>query len=145
MTKSSVAACGTGWELHIIAPVTPAQSAAAQRTPMETTRLGVEATGTELLGTMPSVTSSSTLLGRRPWHLRERLLVWSPTPTQGRQTYSSQGRRNRGGHRGQGPPCFTASKVDLQSVRRPVAPRSSRLCRSHGARRTRCHRHSYTV
>ena len=56
-----------------------------------------------------------------------------------------QGRRNRGGHRGQGPPCFTASKVDLQSVRRPVAPRSSRLCRSHGARRTRCHRHSYTV
>ena len=65
------------------------QSAAAQRTPMETTRLGVEATGTESLGTMPSVTSSSTLPGRRPWHLRERLLVLSPTPTQGRQTYSS--------------------------------------------------------
>ena len=87
--RSSAAACGTGWECHSTAPVIAAQSATAQRTPLETTRWGVEATGTGLLATTPSATSCSSLPGLRPWHQRERLPVWYPTPNPGWQTYSS--------------------------------------------------------
>ena len=71
------------------APVIAAQSTAAQRTPLETTRWGVEATGTGLLATTPSAMSCSSLPGLRPWHQRERLPVWYPTPNPGRQTYFS--------------------------------------------------------
>ena len=57
---------GTGWECHSTAPVTAAQSVGARRTPLETTRWGVEATGTELPATTLSVTSCSSLPGLRP-------------------------------------------------------------------------------
>ena len=57
--RSSTAACGTSWECHSTAPVIAAQSAVAQRTPLETTRWGVEATGTGLLTTTPTATSAA--------------------------------------------------------------------------------------
>ena len=87
--RGSAVAYGTGWEYHSTAPVTAAQSVGARRIPLETTRWGVEATGTGLPATTLSVTSCSSLPGLRPWHQRERLPVWCLTPTPGRQTYSS--------------------------------------------------------
>ena len=45
--------------------------------------------GTGLLDTMPYATSCSQLPGLRPWPQQEKLPVWFPTPTPGRQTFSS--------------------------------------------------------
>ena len=88
-TRSSAAACGTGWEFHFIAPPTPAQNAAAQRTPLVTTRLVVGAMGIGLHATMPSVTSSSVPPNPLPWPLRGRCPTWSPTPSPDQLTCSS--------------------------------------------------------
>ena len=88
-TRSSAAACDTGWEFHCTVPPTPAQNAVAQRTLLGTTRLAVEAMETGSCATMPSVTSSSLLPSPLPWPHPERCPTWSPTPSPDQLTSSS--------------------------------------------------------